>query len=284
MTAASRSVQRIERPWVFARYVAIGDSSTEGLDDPDGRGGYHGWASRLAARVAAAQSSPLLYANLAIRGRSTRRIRDEQLEPAVAMRPDLVTLFTGTNDVVAPRFDADGVARDIEFMQRTLIDCGATVLVFTLPDLSIVLPLARLIAGRVRALNEALRHVSASSGAILVDFAKHSVGSDPRLWSDDRLHANSAGHERIAAALAWALRLPRHRSDVGGSAANRMVAILSREYRGGDSLAARPLPSLGLAPSEETIGWRRPRREAAYSVGGRSTRPRRVVSVSWRLV
>ena len=197
-----------ERPRVFGRYVAIGDSSTEGLDDPDGRGGYHGWANRLAARVAAAQSSPLLYANLAIRGRSTRRIRDEQFEPAVAMRPDLVTLFTGTNDVIAPRFDADVVAHDVEFMQRTLIDGGATVLGFTLPDLSIVLPLARPIAGRVRALNEALRHASAASGAVLLDFAKYPVGSDPRLWSDDRLHANSAGHERIAAALAWALRLP----------------------------------------------------------------------------
>ena len=193
---------------VFARYAAIGDSSTEGLDDPDGQGGYRGWANRLAARVAAAQSSPLLYANLAIRGRSTRQIRAEQLEPAVALRPDLVTLFSGTNDVVKRRFDADGVARDVEFIQRTLIENGATVLGFTLPDLSLVLPLARPIAGRVRALNDALRHASASSGAILVDFAKHSVGSDPRLWSADRLHANSIGHERIAAALAWALQLP----------------------------------------------------------------------------
>jgi lysophospholipase L1-like esterase len=203
-----QSTQRIERPRIFARYVAIGDSSTEGLDDPDGRGGYHGWANRLAARVAAAQTSPLLYANLAIRGRSTWAIREEQLEPALALRPDLVTLFTGTNDVVKPRFDADAVARDVGLMQRRLIESGATVLGFTLPDLSIVLPLARPIAGRVRALNDALRHAAASSGAVLVDFAKHSVGSDPRLWSADRLHANSTGHERIAAALAWALRLP----------------------------------------------------------------------------
>ena len=193
---------------VFARYVAIGDSSTEGLDDPDGRGGYRGWADRLAVRVASAQSSRLLYANLAIRGRTTRQIRDEQLELAIALRPDLVTLFSGTNDVVRPRFDADAVGRDVEFMQRRLIESGATVLGFTLPDLSIVLPLARPIAGRVRALNDALRHASASSGAVLVDFAKHSVGSDPRLWSADRLHANSVGHERIAAALAWALNLP----------------------------------------------------------------------------
>jgi lysophospholipase L1-like esterase len=192
----------------FARYVAIGDSSTEGLDDPDGRGGYRGWASRLAARVAAAQSSPLLYANLAIRGRSTRGIRDEQLEPALAMRPDLVTLFTGTNDVVRSKFDPDAVGRDVEYMQRRLIEQGATVIGFTLPDLSIVLPIARPIAGRVRALNDSLRQASAASGATLVDFAKHSVGSDPRLWSNDRLHANSLGHERIAAGLAWGLGLP----------------------------------------------------------------------------
>jgi lysophospholipase L1-like esterase len=192
----------------FARYVAIGDSSTEGLDDPDGRGGYRGWANRLAERIASSQEAPLLYANLAIRGRSTRRIRDEQLEPALAMRPDLVTLFTGTNDVVRPRFDAAEVGRDVEHMQQRLIDQGATVIGFTLPDLSIVLPIARPIAGRVRALNDALRAASASSGAILVDFARHSVGSDPRLWGEDRLHANSAGHERIAAGLAWGLGLP----------------------------------------------------------------------------
>jgi len=193
---------------VFSRYVAIGDSSTEGLDDPDGRGGYRGWANRLAEHVAAAQATSLLYANLAIRGRSTRAIRDEQLEPALAMRPDPATLFTGTNDVVKPRFDADAVGADIEYMQRRLVERGATVLSFTLPDLSIVMPIARPIAGRVRALNDAIRRASSASGAFLVDLAQHPVGSDPRLWGEDRLHANSVGHERIAAALARALQLP----------------------------------------------------------------------------
>ncbi len=119
-----------------------------------------------------------------------------------------MTLFSGTNDVVAWRFDAAAVARDVEYMQRRLIAGGATVLGFTLPDLSSVLPLARPIAARVRALNDALRNAAAASGAMLVDFARHAVGSDPRLWSPDRLHANSAGHARIAAALAWAIGLP----------------------------------------------------------------------------
>ncbi len=124
------------------------------------------------------------------------------------MRPDLVTLFSGTNDVVELHFDADRLARDVEQMHRTLIAGGATVLTFTLPDLTPVLPLARPLRGRIRLLNETLRRVSASTGAILADLATHPVASDPRLWSPDRLHANALGHTRIAAALAYALGLP----------------------------------------------------------------------------
>lgn len=191
----------------FTRYVAIGDSSTEGLDDPDGAGGFRGWANRLAERIAAVQDE-LLYANLAVRGRSTRQIRESQLEPALAMRPDLVTLFSGTNDVVRRGFDPDRVALDVREMHRALIGQGATLLTFTLPDLTPVMPAARWIAPRVELLNRILREVSAESGALLVDLASHPVATDPRLWSDDRLHANSLGHQRIAAALAQALGLP----------------------------------------------------------------------------
>ena len=191
----------------FQRYVAIGDSSTEGLDDPDGEGGYRGWSMRLAGRIAATQGA-LLYANLAIRGRRTRQIREQQLQPAVAMRPDLATVFSGTNDVVARRFDADTVASDMRHMQRALVAGGATVLTFTLPDITPVMPMARVLAPRIRALNAALRAAAADSGAILVDFAAYPVATDARLWSADRLHANAAGHARIADALAHALGLP----------------------------------------------------------------------------
>ncbi len=191
----------------YRRYVAIGDSSTEGLDDPDGAGGYRGWANRLAERIAISQGS-LLYANLAIRGRRTRRIRREQLDGALAMRPDLATLFSGTNDVVERRFDLRHVAGDIEHMHRALIGAGATLLTFTLPDLTPVMPMGRFVSPRVEALNNALREIASRTGAVLVDFAEHPVASDPRLWSADRLHANAAGHARIAAALAHALDLP----------------------------------------------------------------------------
>lgn len=195
-------------PASFARYVALGDSSTEGIDDPDGAGGYRGWSQRLAERINATQGGGLLYANLATRGLTTRQVRVQQLEAALALRPDLATVFCGTNDVTAPRFDATAVATDIAAMQHALVKRGATVLSFTLPDLTPLMPLARFIAPRIAALNQALATASRASGAILVDFAAHAVATDRRLWSEDRIHANAAGHARIAEALAQALGLP----------------------------------------------------------------------------
>ena len=88
----------------YERFVVLGDSTAEGLDDPDGRGGYRGWADRLAERIARDQGS-LLYANLAVRGRNTAQVLAEQLERAVAMRPDLAVVAAGTNDLLRVRFD-----------------------------------------------------------------------------------------------------------------------------------------------------------------------------------
>lgn len=149
----------------------------------------------------------MLYANLGVRGLTTRQVRDRQLERAVAMKPDLATVFTGTNDVIARHFDAAAVGADMEAMQRGLIGAGATVLTFTLPDLAPVMPLARLVTGRVHALNRALRTAALGSGAILVDIAQYPVASDRRMWNKDRIHANPFGHARIARALAHAIRL-----------------------------------------------------------------------------
>ena len=53
----------------FQRFVAMGDSQTEGVGDPTGPGGTErGWADRFAEEMAVRQGS-LLYANLAVRGR-----------------------------------------------------------------------------------------------------------------------------------------------------------------------------------------------------------------------
>lgn len=199
----------------------------------------------MAERVARAQGH-LLYANLGVRGKKTREIREEQVAPALALEPDLVTVFSGTNDVVARRFRADDVGGEIETIQRAFTSRGATVLTFTLPDLTPVMPLARWVAPRVVELNEAIREACGRSGAVLVDVALHPVASDPRLWSDDRLHANAEGHRRIAAALAHALGLP------------------DGDHHWAAPLPELPPPSLGSRLGEE---WRWVRRHLLPWVG-----------------
>lgn len=197
---------------MFGRYVAIGDSSTEGLDDPDGSGGYRGWADRLAEHLAR-QNPDLLYANLAVRGRLAGQVRAEQLDRAIALRPDIATVFAGVNDLLRPGYDAAVVLADVEHLQRALVATGATVLTITVADPTRVMPLARRLAPRIAAFNDAIRALGERTGVRVVDVGAAPVAGDPRLWAEDRLHANALGHERIAAALAEALGL----SGVDGS-------------------------------------------------------------------
>lgn len=191
------------------RYVALGDSSTEGLDDPKDDGSFRGWSERLATHIAD-EHGPLEYANLAVRGKDTGEVKAEQLAPALALKPDFATLFVGTNDVTAPKFDAAQFTADFEEMLTALRGVGAQTLSFTLPDLTPVMPLARFVRGRVLRLNDAIREICEGTGTTLVDFANEPVTSDSRLWSPDRIHANSEGHSRMASAMAHALGLGGH--------------------------------------------------------------------------
>ena len=191
----------------YRRFVALGDSTTEGLMDlyPDGR--LRGWADRLAERLAELEPE-LLYANLAVRGKLARQVRADQLEAALALQPDLASLLAGLNDLLRRHCEVAAVAAEIDAITGPLRDAGADVLLFTLPDPVQVNPLARSAAVRLRRLNAAVREVAARRGAFVVDLERAPVASDPRLWDLDRLHANPEGHRRIAAAAAHALGLP----------------------------------------------------------------------------
>lgn len=188
--------------------MALGDSSTEGLEDPGSDGRHRGWADRLALHVAQTQGQPLLYANLAVRGRKTRHLVEEQLQPALAMRPDLATVFSGTNDIIRSNFDVDAVMADLRRLHVALRGIGATVLTITMPDLGEVAPFAKRARPRLLAFNEGIRALCAETGVLLLDVDRFTVASDPRLWHEDRLHANAEGHARIAAGLATVLGLP----------------------------------------------------------------------------
>ena len=185
----------------FHRYVAVGDSFTEGVGDHDPTlpHGVRGWADRV-AEVLATRSEDFGYANLAIRGRKLDAILAEQVDPAVAMRPDLVTIYAGGNDILRPRMEVDTlVARYDEAVGR-LVGTGAEVLVFTAFDLGFA-PLFRHLRGRVATYNELVREVADTRGARIVDFWRLRDYRDARLWDVDRIHMSSAGHQRMAVAV-----------------------------------------------------------------------------------
>jgi lysophospholipase L1-like esterase len=172
--------------------------------DPSG-GGYRGWADRLAEHIAGAQAEPLEYANLAIRGLRLDEIRNTQFDAALAMRPDLLSIFGGVNDVIAPRYNNESLREDLRAMFSEARGLDITVLTFTVPDLSAFNPFGRRVKEKMANLNDIIRAEADRYGVVLMDFARYAISEDPRLWFEDRLHGNTLGHERVAAALAWRL-------------------------------------------------------------------------------
>ena len=191
----------------FLRYVALGDSQTEGVGDGDDVVGLRGWADRFAEHLAV-DNPDLQYANLAVRGRRAGEVRAEQLGPALALRPDVATVVAGVNDLLRLRVETSAVVGHLEAMFAALTDSGARVATVTFPDLTRIIPLARPVRSRILDINGRIRVAAARHGVAVAEIALHPAVADRRFWSDDRLHCSPAGHELIAAAVAHALRIP----------------------------------------------------------------------------
>lgn len=189
------------------RFVALGDSTTEGLVDVDPEGGWRGWADRLAAKIAAASDHRVEYANLAISGSRMADIRT-QLEPALAMQPDVMSIAGGVNDLLGLRPNFAQIEQIYDEMFSAAMGQGITVITFTMPDISKANPVATVVRDRLAALNDIIRRQALKHDVACLDFEHVPSASDPRLWGEDRLHINTLGHLRVAAAMAWLLNLP----------------------------------------------------------------------------
>ena len=196
----------------FARYVAIGDSQTEGLWDGDDSAGVVGFADRLAAMLDSLYPG-LLYANLAIRGRRVVDVLEDQLPRALAMQPDLVTVCIGMNDVTRPGRAFTAALADLDEVYTQLAASGATVVTTAFPDVAKMLPVGRLIGSRVLQINAVIRNASARHGFALVDLYNAPSMSEAQTWSHDRMHASPRGHRLFAEAAAQALELPGSNDD-----------------------------------------------------------------------
>ncbi|HEY5224064.1 MAG TPA: SGNH/GDSL hydrolase family protein [Microbacteriaceae bacterium] len=193
---------------MFSSYVAIGDSSTEGVGDELADGRLRGWADFVALGLAAASPQPVTYANLAIRGRKLGPLIAEQLQPAVALKPELLSLNGGGNDIMRPRVSIESIAAQLNDAVSVAVDAGIHVLLLSGANPSRNLPLGSLLRKRGEQLAVAVRaHYPRDSVTFVDNWADVGL-EDIRYWSADKLHLNALGHARVASNVLTTLSIP----------------------------------------------------------------------------
>ncbi|MEP7370094.1 MAG: SGNH/GDSL hydrolase family protein [Dermatophilaceae bacterium] len=233
-------------PRAFARYVAIGDSFTEGLSDadPEHANRYVGWADRLAAHLALSageDNHDFGYANLAVRGRLLSNIVGRQVEDAICLQPDLVSLVGGGNDILRPKADIDALATRLEEAVGRLRATGADVLMATPTDPRDA-PLVKATRGRAAIYTAHIWSIARRHDAYVIDLWGMAALRDWRLWAPDRIHLTPEGHRRVAlnafstlgfsaGDASWSVPLPPAPS-ISRSDAARANAQWAREYVG----------------------------------------------------
>jgi lysophospholipase L1-like esterase len=192
------------------RYVAIGDSFTEGVGDdlPDGRS--RGWADLVASGLASATGETVHYANLAVRGRLLEPIATTQLEAALALSPTptLLSFNGGGNDMMRPGVDLAQLVRLTEHVINRCAEEGVRLILLSGADPSARLPLGRVIHRRGTELTVAVAELAARHDLVFVDMFNDQEIRGPGYWSADRLHLGTDGHRRVASRVLAALGHP----------------------------------------------------------------------------
>jgi lysophospholipase L1-like esterase len=219
--------------WV-TRYVAIGDSFTEGLGDTLPDGTERGWADLVAAGLAAGEGKAISYANLAIRGRLLEPIVTEQLDAALALdpRPTLLSLNGGGNDMMRPGSDMTSLIGRTEKAIQRCLDAGVRVLLLSGADPSGGLPFGGMISKRGELLTAAVAEFASRYDIVFVDMFHDLEIRKRGYWSADRLHLNSNGHRRVAGRVLTALGYPTEAHVIEeGPAARGGVFAEAKYYR-----------------------------------------------------
>jgi lysophospholipase L1-like esterase len=185
---------------VVRAYAALGDSFTAGRDSVDA----DRWADLLAAGMRRVNPE-LRYKNLAVDGATSGDVLDRQVEPGLALEPDLVTVICGTNDVLlATRPDVSGYAERFDKILRRLREGApaAMLVTATAPEVWHFMEMRprterRLIEATTE-LNEVTRVAAKRYGVLCLPVAGHEALRDPDTFSADGLHPSSVGH-RFAA-------------------------------------------------------------------------------------
>jgi lysophospholipase L1-like esterase len=190
----------------WSTYVAIGDSLTAGRGDEGRDGRPIGWAQRLADILGVRTTVRCSLTNLAVDGATVHEVLTKQLPAVAARKPDLVSVTVGINDIRRRDFDELSFKADLGQLFEALAATQATLLTFTLPDLTVIMSLSQdlheVVRERMRLASDIIREQAESYGAVCLDAWSLPGVTDPDLYAPDRLHPNSKGHQFIAAACA----------------------------------------------------------------------------------
>ncbi|WP_157156484.1 MULTISPECIES: SGNH/GDSL hydrolase family protein [unclassified Diaminobutyricimonas] len=199
-----------DTPW--RRYVAVGDSITEGFCDPGSTPGeaWLGWADRLArildgnARIG---GRSIEFANLAVRGRRVADVVQNQIPGAINLKADLVSVMIGGNDLMGARADPDNLAAELESGITSLRAAGADVLLANCfdPQFAIFLKPLR---GRAAVFNGHLWSIARTHGTFMLDVWGIREFHNRLMWAEDRVHLTAAGHRLLASRAAHCLGVP----------------------------------------------------------------------------
>jgi lysophospholipase L1-like esterase len=185
---------------VVRAYAALGDSFTAGRESIDAER----WADLLAAGMRRVNPD-LRYANLAVDGATSTEVLDQQVEPALALEPDFVSVICGANDVLlATRPDVSGYEERIETIFGRLREGApeAAMVTATAPESWHFMEMRprterRLIKATTE-LNEVTRAAAGRYDILCLPIAGHEALRDPDTFSADGLHPSSGGHRFVA--------------------------------------------------------------------------------------
>lgn len=180
------------------RYVALGDSLTEGVGDPVGSG-WRGWAALLAGGLSEPSAE---FTNLAVSGAQTRDVLESQLPAALSLRPHVASVVVGVNDTLRGTYDIEKIAERLDRVYASFTRQGTAVLTACLPDPGTMLGLPGVLgnplARRQRAVNTVVHTLSERYGAVHLHAVDDDWIGDRAMWSSDRLHPGERGHRQLA--------------------------------------------------------------------------------------
>src|SRR2546425_82081 len=187
-------------------YVALGDSTVQGVGASSKDRNY---VSRLLSRLRTLYPNARVV-NLGIGGATSADVLAGQLDQAIELKPDLVTLSIGPNDITQG-VPVESYEHNVEAILRRLNDkTRAVIVVNLLPDLAVTprfrgRPQEATVGRLTMRFNDALRGQATAIGAEVVDLyevSREEVPRRPELVGSDGYHPSDVGYERWAE-LMW---------------------------------------------------------------------------------